>query len=144
MKIISTGCLLLGVLILVAGCASTPKEDLEACAAMAAEGFRPVAKDRDQRFEGKVQENTARCRGGEKAVAYRSLPWVDWQNYWAAGDAASKAPGAGNGHLSPNGRGIDGALLDLEYQRMELVKFNLFDNSGTYPAYVQGRDPASC
>ena len=30
--------------------------------------------------------------------------------------------------LSPNTRGINGALLDLEYQRMELLKFNLFDN----------------
>src|SRR5262249_21371503 len=36
-------------------------------------------------------------------------------------------------------RGIDGALLDLEYQRIELIKFNLFDNSGTYRDYVNGR-----
>ena len=42
-------------------------------------------------------------------------------------------------HLSRNGRGIDGALLDLEYQRIELIKFNLFDNSGTYKSYVLGR-----
>jgi len=136
----SSGCLLLGVLILLGGCATMPKEDTEACASMAAGGFRPVAKERDQRFEGKVQENTARCRGGANAVAYRDEPWVDWQNYWATGDASSKAPGSGNGHLSPNGRGIDGALLDLEYQRMELVKFNLFDNEGTYQDYVLGRD----
>ena len=46
------------------------------------------------------------------------------------------------GDRSPraNGRGIDGALLDLEYQRIELIKFNLFDNSGTYEDYVRGRD----
>src|SRR5262249_50632940 len=33
-------------------------------------------------------------------------------------------------------RGVDGALLELEYQRMELIKFNLFDNSGTYERYL--------
>src|SRR6185369_16146608 len=32
-------------------------------------------------------------------------------------------------------RGIDGALMDLEYQRMELIKFNLFDNR-TFPQYM--------
>ena len=31
-------------------------------------------------------------------------------------------------------------MLDLEYERIELIKFNLFDNSGTYQAYVMGRD----
>ena len=34
-----------------------------------------------------------------------------------------------------NTRGIDGALMDLEYQRMELIKFNLFENK-TYEQYV--------
>ena len=67
------------------------------------------------------------------------LPWIDWQNYWATGDASSRS-GSLTTHLSPNGRGVDGALLDLEYQRMELIKFNLFDNSGTFEDYVQGRD----
>jgi hypothetical protein len=38
-----------------------------------------------------------------------------------------------------NGRGLDGALLDLEYQRIELIKFNLFDNY-TFADYVRGRD----
>jgi hypothetical protein len=104
-------------------------------------GFRKVAAERDQRFLGKVQEDTARCRGGEKAVAGRGSPWTDWQNYWAAGDASSKAPGLGEkpGHLSRDGRGIDGALLDLEYQRIELIKFNLLDNHGTHEDYVRGR-----
>src|SRR5262249_29396884 len=41
--------------------------------------------------------------------------------------------------LHPDRRGIDGALIDLEYQRVELLRFNLFDNSGTYPDYVRGR-----
>ena len=39
--------------------------------------------------------------------------------------------------LDRNTRGIDGALMDLEYQRMELIKFNLFDNR-TYETYVKG------
>jgi hypothetical protein len=34
---------------------------------------------------------------------------------------------------------VSGALLDLEYQRIELIKFNLFDNNGTYQTYVTGR-----
>jgi len=75
-------------------------------------------------------------------VAFRGTPWVDWANYWATGDAASKPAESEDkdGHLSPTGRGIDGALLDLEYQRIELIKFNLLDNSGTYKEYVEGRD----
>ena len=85
-----------------------------------------------------MREDTARCRGGERAVAGRELPWIDWQNYWATGDAAVSRPARLTGHLSANGRGIDGALLDLEYQRIELIKFNLFDNSGTYEDYVRG------
>jgi hypothetical protein len=65
-------------------------------------------------------------------------PWVDWSNYWGAGDSSSLPVG----FLSIKGpqlRGVAGALLDLEYQRIELIKFNLFDNSGTYQAYVAGR-----
>ncbi|HSA87007.1 MAG TPA: peroxidase family protein, partial [Nitrospira sp.] len=51
--------------------------------------------------------------------------------------------GAVFGDLGGNGRGIRGALLDLEFQRMEMIKFNLFDNSGTYEKYSQIlRDPA--
>jgi hypothetical protein len=107
-------------------------------------GFRPIAAERSGRFLGKVQPETARCRGGEKAVALRGSPWIDWQNYWAAGDAGSRAADSiiSTRHLGPNGRGISGALLDLEYQRVELIKFNLFDNSGTYRKYVLGGDGA--
>jgi hypothetical protein len=46
------------------------------------------------------------------------------------------------GHLTPTERGIDGALLDLEYQRIEVIKFNLFDNDGTYKDFITGRDGA--
>ena len=44
--------------------------------------------------------------------------------------------------IDRNTRGIDGALMDLEYQRMELIKFNLFDNR-TYEQYVTGRKVGS-
>jgi hypothetical protein len=136
-----TSWFLFGAILLVGGCATT-QQDLEACLTLAEKGFRPIAEERSERFPGKVQEYTARCRGGDKAVVFRGLPWVDWANYWATGDASSKSPESGGEprHLSRNGRGIDGALLDLEYQRIELIKFNLFDNSGTYKSYVQGRD----
>src|ERR1043166_3016866 len=131
--------LIVAALLLFGGCAAQ-RTDLSSCTTYALGGLRKIADERSGRFLGKVEEDMARCRGGEKAVALRSRPWIDWQNYWAAGDAASKAPGLAGDHLSPNGRGIDGALLDFEYQRIELIKFNLFDNTGTYEEYVRGRD----
>ncbi len=122
------------------------EEDSEwrACLSSAKRGFLDVPDDRSLRFLGKVREDTAFCRGGEKAVKYRGTPWVDWQNYYATGDSSTKRDGgeaitAIGEHLKPNGRGIDGALIDLEYQRVELIKFNLFD-SLTYEEYIRGRD----
>ena len=112
------------------------------CLAYAVGNFRDVATDRSERFLGKVQEDTARCRGGDNAVAWQTTPWIDWQKYWATGDTESVVDGL-LGKLrffSPNHRGINGALLDLEYQRIELIKFNLFDNSGTFEEYVRGRN----
>ncbi len=134
---------LLGAMLVVAGCDATT--DLAACTKMLVKGFKAIAEDRAERFLGKVQEHTARCRGGDKAVGARDTPWVDWQNYWATGDSASRAPEPllRLKYLSRNGQGVNGALLDLEYQRIELIKFNLFDNSGTYKLYVQGRDGAA-
>jgi hypothetical protein len=147
----------LAILCLVAllvGCTDEKKVSLDerersiqACVDLAKEGLRPVADERSERFQGKVEEITALCRGGDRATLYRELPWVDWSNYWATADGASRRTDVataveerlGSKHVNPNGRGVDGALLDLEYQRMELIKFNLFDNSGTYPDYVQGR-----
>lgn len=118
--------------------------DAQACLEMVAQGVMEVPEDRSRRFLGKVDEATARCRGGEKAVAYRHTPWVDWSNYWAVGDESSKKEGSEavtliGEHLKPNGRGIDGTLLDLEFQRVELIKFNLFDNY-TYETYIKGDD----
>ena len=114
--------------------------DTEACLNMASSGLLEIAEDPSKRFLGKVEEDTARCRGGEKAVKYRNTPWVDWQNYYANGDEQSKHQGDEaktrlGEHIFPDGRGIDGALMDLEYQRIELIKFNLFDQS-TYQHFV--------
>ena len=102
-----------------------------------------VAKTREQRFLGKVSDTTARCLGGKHAESLREGPWLDWPNYWAAGDATSLAPAqllANAKMVGPNAHGINGALYELELQRIELIKFNLFDNNKTYEAYVTGRN----
>ena len=115
------------------------QESLKACASLVLDGFRKIADTRDVRFQGKVKDATALCRGGQMALQFRNTPWVDWSNYWGAGDATTRPHGlitAGG----PSLRGINGALFDLEYQRIELIKFNLFDNNKTYEAYVTGRD----
>jgi hypothetical protein len=128
--------------VVLSGCTDSPKEELAACGRMVKEGLREVADNREDRFMGKVQNDTALCRGGENATAYRETPWVDWSNYWATGDASTLKDGAEaitplGDHVRPNGRGIDGSLMDLEYQRIELIKFNLFDNY-TYETYIKG------
>jgi heme peroxidase len=110
----------------------------EVAGRVAREGLPLIAPARNERFLGKVPEAEARCRGGDKAVARQGVPWVDWANYWASGDVASKSARTIGRHiLDRNQRGLDGALLDLEYQRMELIKFNLFDNK-TFPQYLTG------
>jgi hypothetical protein len=121
--------------------ADAKKEELDAlkaCAQAVLGGFRKIADTRDQRFQGKVSEANALCRGGYQALQFRNTPWADWSNYWGTGDSASIPPLLLK--KGPTQRGVLGALLDLEYQRIELIKFNLFDNNGTYPEYVQGRD----
>jgi hypothetical protein len=128
----------------VAPPAISASDETRSCIKTAKQGLLDIPDDRSRRFLGKVQEDTARCRGGEKAVRYRDRPWVDWQNYYATGDASTKKEGREartklGEHLFPNGRGIDGALLDLEYQRIELIKFNLFDPN-TFDEYMTGRD----
>jgi len=126
-------------LVLLTACSFLKDTELAGCLAYLSGGFREVAADRSERFLGKVHEDTLLCRGPNDAVAWRLAPWLDWQRYWATGDSASKYAGLlnGIGFLSPNRRGVAGALLDLEYQRIELLKFNLFDNSGTFEEYVR-------
>ena len=109
--------------------------DLGGCVDEVKTGARRIASTRDARFLGKVQEATARCRGGDAAVSFRAAPWVDWSNYYATGDTGSRS-----WWPSKNARGVGGALIDLEYERVELIKFNLFDNGGTFPGYVRGAD----
>ncbi|HEX4228031.1 MAG TPA: peroxidase family protein [Bryobacteraceae bacterium] len=112
---------------------------LKACAQAVLEGFRKIAPDRNVRFEAKVSEANLLCRGGERALQFHNTPWVDWSNYWGTGDNSSLP----KGFLVTQGptlRGVSGALLDLEYQRVELIKFNLFDDSGTYEQFVKGRE----
>jgi hypothetical protein len=118
----------------------------KACLEILSRGPRLIAEDRTGRFQGKVTEQVARCRGGANAVARRDTPWVDWSNYWATADASSRSEKRDSIPILPllkhlldrNTRGVDGALMDIEYQRMELIKFNLFDNA-TFREYVTGR-----
>jgi Animal haem peroxidase len=120
--------------------------DFGSCLTYAFSGFRDVASDRADRFLGKVRDDTARCRGGDLATAGQMTPWVDWPRYWGAAGQESVARGIVGrlGFLSPNRRGINGTLLDLEYQRIELLKFNLYDNSGTYEEYTRSQaDPTN-
>jgi hypothetical protein len=117
---------------------------LLACAQMVVDqlGELKIPDARALRFQGKVAQATALCRGGEQALQFRGTPWVDWSNYWGTGDVSSLPTGFVSSKL-PAQRGVAGALVDLELQRIELIKFNLFDNSGTYGDYVQGRNGVS-
>jgi Animal haem peroxidase len=101
-----------------------------------------IPNTRGLRFQGKVSQATALCRGGDQALQFRATPWVDWTNYWGTGDMSSLPTGFISAKL-PAQRGVTGALLDLELQRIELIKFNLFENSGTFEDYVKGRDGVS-
>lgn len=110
---------------------------LVSCVEGLASGARPIATRRADRFQGKVEEVTARCRGGSNAVKYRNTPWTDWTNYWATRGEDSKSF-----WKTQSMRGINGSLIDLEYARVELIRFNLFDNSGTISDYINGRNGA--
>ena len=93
--------LFLTVALLIAACTQNPQVTHErissdkACARMVAKGLPPIAKTQTERFLGKVEEDTANCRGGEKAMARRDSVWLDWPNNWGAGDASTKMEGAG-------------------------------------------------
>jgi hypothetical protein len=128
--------------ILLTGCThDSAKEEeareLAACNEMVLGGLLKIPETRDMRFQGKVAEATALCRGGQKAAQFRMTPWVEWSQYWGTGDMQS-LPANYVSSKQAAFRGVSGALLDLEYQRIELIKFNLFDNGGTYKTYVSG------
>jgi len=134
---------LCGISLFLSGCANHAADEeevkeLEACKQMVEDGLLKIPEMRDMRFLGKVATATAMCRGGQQAVQFAKTPWVDWSQYWGTGDMASLPK-----NIVPKGpmfRGVSGALLDLEYQRVELIKFNLFDNNGTYKTYVAGNN----
>ena len=115
------GWLVLAASLIAGGCGNAPS-DLEACVRTVWSGLRPVAEDRARRFLGHVDEARARCRGGAGAAEARRGPWVDWPGYWATGDGGSRTPGPswGGRFLRADQRGLDGALIDLEYQREQL------------------------
>jgi hypothetical protein len=128
------------ILLALASCGKKPDVAMNPliCAAnLGAEinGIARVGDDRKTRFQGKVPGDIAKCRGGLPADERRSGPWVDWENYYGSGDRTSLS-------WNPiyNFRGVGGALVDLEYQRAQLIKFNLFDNSGTFRQYIMGSD----
>jgi hypothetical protein len=123
----------------VTGNKATETQTLLACGKMVTDQLEmlKIPDMRQKRFTGKVSEAVALCRGGEAALTFRGTPWVDWSNYWGTGDVASLPTGFLVKKLRPD-RGILGALEDLELQRVALIKFNLFDNSGTYPTFVNG------
>jgi len=98
-----------------------------------------IPEVRAKRFQGKLSEATNLCRGGYQATGFRGTPWVDWSNYWGTGDVSSLPKGFISKNL-PVTRGVAGALIDLELQRVSLIKFNLFDNSGTYAQFVEGQN----
>ena len=129
-----TGLLLLG------GCDALESET--SCLSVLMQGdIQRVAKTRERRFLGKITGKRAHCLGGDHAVVLSQNPWMDWPNFWGTGDSLSlsSSPLAGS-FFGPNERGINSALYELELQRIELIKFNLFDNSGTYQAYITGRE----
>src|SRR5579883_1525513 len=87
----------ISVCLVVTGCshlsaAGPTKEEtdaLRACAQAVLSGLRKIADTRDLRFQGKVSEANALCRGGYRALQFRDTPWVDWANYWGTGDDSS-------------------------------------------------------
>ena len=126
---------------LLTGCNEWKSEQLSCLEVLMQGNIQQVAKIREQRFLGKIPPKRAHCLGGDHAVALNSNPWSDWPNYWAAGDKTSlsmDAPLFDTIFFNSNKRGIFGALYELELQRIELIKFNLFDNNGTYEAYIKG------
>ena len=75
--------------------ALSPKQEeikaLNACAQMVIDQLKylKIPNARDLRFQGKVSDAMALCRGGEQAIEFRGTPWVDWSNYWGTGDMTS-------------------------------------------------------
>src|SRR4030095_1041291 len=115
--------LLVASMICTAG--SCKENELQSCIDKVLAGSKPIAETRNQRFEGKVSEDTARCRGGEKAVEARSVPWLDWANYYGTGDQSSRSS------EQSDFRGIGGGLLDIQRERGHPPRATLLVAHGT-------------
>ncbi len=88
---------------LLLGCATTSLDDRAACVDMVTGGLRPIATERAKRFLGKVQDATAQCRGGERAVGARDAR--GWTGATTGRRATRRATSPGwcarLGHLRP-------------------------------------------
>jgi len=96
----------------------------ELCGDASAGRYSKGGEDQRRTILREGADTTARCLGGKKAASLREGPWLDWPNYWAAGDATSRAPArllANAKVVGPNAHGINGALYELELQRIELI-----------------------
>ena len=117
-------------------CSNSPR-DVVACGAT---GYRRPARRRD-RAHGSVPRKGTRGDGalprrweGGRAKPFAMGRLAELLGHGRRDDAEALDPRLLA--VCSDKRGIRGALIDLEYQRIELIRFNLFDNSGTYQAYV--------
>ncbi len=125
-------------------CDEKQKEDkasLDACVETLAHLLPVRPQERADRFQGKVEQFRALCRGGQKAVAAMKTPWVDWGSYWGTGDASSQFPGVitSKGPLSPSGRGVTGALPVITVTHAG----RLIEQHHQFPAATDGRQRGS-
>lgn len=63
-----------------------------------------------------------------REARHKSDPWVPWQWYQGARDDSGLSAGGEPGRIA----GIGKALIDLDRERVELVKENLVDTNGAY------------
>jgi hypothetical protein len=119
-----------------------PARELKACAPMVPGGFLKIPDGRSHRFLGKVSSNTMICRGGEKNLQFRMTPRVDRSQSRGTGDMSSLPTGLTR--KGPMLRGVAWALMDLEFQPVELIKFNLFADNGTWRSYNTGVNGTGC
>ena len=108
------------------------------CPRMVFDDYLSVSTRREHRFLGKVREDRALSVVAIKPLITATPPGRIGQITGAQGTPTPWAPTRPTGRiLSPTERGITGALMDLEFQRIGLIKYNLFDNY-TYKGFLEG------